>query len=544
MQQETDNRFIEHQACPDCGSKDNLARYENGQGYCFGCGRWEAPSSTSIKDNNYQVKNETREVNNMKQFEGNYGEIPDRVLGRDVTKKYGVTLQYGTDGYITKHCYPYYNKDTGEHIGNKIRTVEGKDFIYEGSSNTAGLFGQNIFKEGGKYITITEGEIDAMAVHQMFGNKYAAVSLRSGASGASRDIKNSLEYLESFDTVVLCFDNDKPGEEAVKSVVDLFSPNKIRICKLHRKDASEMLMAGQIANFTRQWWDAKGYTPDGIISSEDTWDILINKKDVISIPYPWLGLNELTHGFRRGELVTVTSGSGMGKSQIARELEHYLLRTTDDNIGVLALEEDPEKTVLGVMSIEANKPLHLHKESTPEVELRGYWEKTMGTGRIKLFDHFGSTSESNLLSKIRYLAKGLDCKWIILDHLSIVVSDQEGYLDERKQIDSVMTKLRQLVAETGIGMFLISHLRRPMGKGHEEGGQISLSELRGSASIAQLSDMVIGLERNQQAEDELSRNTTTVRVLKNRFSGLTGPATTLQYDKFTGRMKEQEQTEF
>ena len=154
-----------------------------------------------------------------------------------------------------------------------------------------------------------------------------------------------------------------------------------------------------------------------------------------------------------------------------------------------------------------------------------------------LFDHWGSTSEDNLLARVRYMARGLDCKWIILDHLSIVVSDQEAN-DERKAIDSIMTNLRKLVQETGVGLFLVSHLRRPQGKAHEDGGQISLAELRGSAAIAQLSDMVIGLERDQQNADPYIRNTTTVRVLKNRFSGLTGPACYLYYNKDTGRMEE------
>ena len=36
--------FIKHEPCPDCGSKDNLARYSTGQGYCFSCGRWEPPT--------------------------------------------------------------------------------------------------------------------------------------------------------------------------------------------------------------------------------------------------------------------------------------------------------------------------------------------------------------------------------------------------------------------------------------------------------------------------------------------------------------------
>ena len=529
---EQQGTFIQHEACPECGSKDNLARYSTGQGYCFGCSYWEAPTG----EGRVEAKITTEVTSKMELFTGNSGAIVDRGINSDVVKKYGVTLQYGEDGLIKKHCYPYHNVD-GEHIGNKIRTVDGKDFIYNGNSKDVGLFGENVFKGGGKYITVCEGELDAMSVHQMFGNKYASVSLRTGSKGAKNDIKRSLEYLESFDAVVLCFDTDVAGKEAVKSVVDLFSPNKVKVCDLPLKDANDMLLAGNIASFTRAWWDAKSYRPDGIVASEDTWDILTEEIRVESVPYPWLGVNELTYGFRKGELVTITSGSGMGKSQMVRELEHYLLNATDENIGVLALEESVKNTTLGVMSIEANMPLHLNLDTVDDEELRGYWEATMGKGRMFMYDHFGSTNEDNLLSKVRYLAKGLDCKWIVLDHLSIVVSDQEVQ-DERKAIDSIMTKLRQLVQETGIGLFLVSHLRRPMGKGHEDGGQISLSELRGSASIAQLSDMVIGLERNQQADDPRVRNTTIVRVLKNRFSGLTGPACSLHYDKLTGRMKE------
>ena len=532
---EQQGTFIQHEACPECGSKDNLARYSTGQGYCFGCSYWEAPTG----EGRVEAKITTEVTSKMELFTGNSGAIVDRGINADVVKKYGVTLQYGEDGLIKKHCYPYHNVD-GEHIGNKVRTTDTKDFMYDGNSKDVGLFGENVFKGGGKYITVCEGELDAMSVHQMFGNKYASVSLRTGSKGAKNDIQRSLEYLESFDAVVLCFDTDVAGKEAIKSVVDLFSPNKVKVCDLPLKDANEMLLAGNIASFTRAWWDAKSYRPDGIVASEETWDILTEEIRVESVPYPWLGINELTYGFRTGELVTITSGAGMGKSQMVRELEHYLLNATEDNIGVLALEESVKNTTLGVMSIEANKPLHLDLDNTDDEELREYWEATMGKGRMFMYDHFGSTSEDNLLSKVRYLAKGLDCKWIVLDHLSIVVSDQEVQ-DERKAIDSIMTKLRQLVQETGIGLFLVSHLRRPMGKGHEEGGQISLSELRGSASIAQLSDMVIGLERNQQADDERVRNTTIVRVLKNRFSGLTGPACSLHYDKLTGRMKESDE---
>ena len=135
------------------------------------------------------------------------------------------------------------------------------------------------------------------------------------------------------------------------------------------------------------------------------------------------------------------------------------------------------------------------------------------------------------------MAKGLDCKFIFLDHISIVVSSQE-YGDERRAIDEVMTKLRMLVQELNIHLGVVTHLKRISGDGHEGGSQVALSHLRGSQGIAQLSDMVLGLERDSQNEDEELRNTTLIRVLKNRFSGDTGPASYLRYDRNTGRQVE------
>jgi len=204
---------------------------------------------------------------------------------------------------------------------------------------------------------------------------------------------------------------------------------------------------------------------------------------------------------------------------------------------LLFLEESTRRTGLSIMSLAANKPLHLPDSRATDEEKMEAYDKTLGTDRIYLFDHFGSTSVDNIINRVRYLAKALGCYYIFLDHISIVVSAQ-GSGDERKAIDEIMTRLRMLVQETGIALICVSHLRRPEGKGHEEGSVTSLSQLRGSGSIAQLSDMVLGLERNGQAEDQTVRNTTKVRVLKNRFSGITGSAGQLLYNHESGRMTE------
>jgi twinkle protein len=238
----------------------------------------------------------------------------------------------------------------------------------------------------------------------------------------------------------------------------------------------------------------------------------------------------------------VTAGSGLGKSQFLREIVWKIIQDTQDNIGMMFLEESVQKTAISMMSLAANKPLHLPTTQYTPAEYEAAFNATLGLDRLFFFDHFGSTGIDNIVNRVRYMAKALNCKYVILDHISIVVSAQESG-DERKALDEIMTRLRTIVQETGISLFCVSHLKRPEGKGHEEGVATSLAQLRGSGAIAQLSDIVIGLERNAQHSDPLERNTTVIRVLKNRFSGLTGPAGKALYDLSTGRMLDKTEEE-
>jgi twinkle protein len=252
-------------------------------------------------------------------------------------------------------------------------------------------------------------------------------------------------------------------------------------------------------------------------------------------------LNKLLYGIRPAELITVTAGSGLGKSQFLREILYNLLKTTSWNIGGLFLEESTRKTARSIMSLHANKLLHLPDTPTTEQELKEAFDATLGSNRVFLFDHFGSSDVENIANRVRYMAKACDCRVVFLDHLSIVISGQDTG-DERKAIDAMMTKLRTLVQELNITLICVSHLKRPQGnQGHEDGGSVSLSQLRGSGAIAQLSDAVITLERNSMAENESDRHLTKVAVAKNRYNGETGPACKLQYNSYTGRMVEAEE---
>ena len=534
------NGFVKyHLPCPLCSSSDAVSVNKDGSAYCFSCQEYIKEynmETTEIQSTN--SKNEYEVSDYLKQ--SNYAEIIDRNIREQTCKRYGVQVKMDSVGNITNHYYPYHDKQ-GAKIATKTRYTKLKEFSLQGNTKLAGLFGEHLFNKN-KYIIITEGELDCLSAYQMFKtDRYETpvVSIKNGITSAVKDIKGSLDWLEQFDNVIINFDNDEQGREGALKVAELFSPGKCKILHLPEgyKDASDCLSKNKIQVYTKAFWDAKLYAPDGIINANILFDEITKPTLKSFVQYPFEGINKLTYGIRPAELITFTAGSGLGKTQVMREIVHHMIKSTKDNIGLLMLEETPVITSKGLMSVEANQRLHLPDVHVSKEEMKTYFDATVGTGRVFMFDHFGSNSIDNIVSRVRYLAKGLDCKYIIIDHVSIIVSDQ-SHGDERRALDEIMTRLRTLVQETGVSMIVVSHLRRPDGKGHEEGAATSLSQLRGSASIGQLSDMVIGLERDAQNDDPEIRNTTRVRVLKNRFAGLTGPCCNLQYDVDTGRLKE------
>ena len=306
------------------------------------------------------------------------------------------------------------------------------------------------------------------------------------------------------------------------------------------KDANDMLKANQHKKFVDCFWQAKTFTPSGIIRVSEKLNEWKDRSHKESIAYPWKGLNEKLFGMRKSELVSFTGGTGLGKSSITRELEHWLVRNSKDRVGVIALEEDWRRTVDGILSIEANDRLYIEevRKKYSEQELDNLFENVMGDDKVYIHAHFGINNIDEVFSKLRYIIVGCECKWVVVDHLHMLVSAlSEG--DERRSIDNIMTELRSLVEETGVGLMLVSHLRRVAGnEGHENGVEVNLSHLRGSQSIAQISDCVIALERNQQSDDPIESNTTKLRVLKSRYTGDVGLACSLYYDPDTGRLSE------
>lgn len=515
-----------HIPCPDCGSSDALCEYSDGHTYCFSCEAYHHGDSQKTTASRTVKNNEVIPFASL-----TLDSLRARGITQETCAKYGYykTRINGELAQVACYC-----DDSGAVIGQKIR-FKDKRFTIRGDLESR-FFGQHLWR-GGKMLVITEGEIDCLTVSQVQGNKWPVVSIPNGAKSARKAFKAQLDWLETFEKVVVMFDMDERGREAIKDIEGLLSPGKLYIANLPLKDPNECLLQGQADAIVKALWNAKEYKPDGIINGADLWEVLEDEDDdVQGFLLPWdIELNKMTLGFRKGELVVLTAGTGVGKTTFIRQIAHNFGVSQSLKIGMMMLEENVKRTAKGLMSIEAGKRLHINRKSITPEEYRAVFERTLGTGRFVLYEHFGSLEGDNLLNRMRYMAVAEGCDFIILDHVSIAVSGLEGD-NERKMIDVLMTAMRSLVEETGVGLVVISHLKRTDGQPHEEGGVTSLSQLRGSGAIAQLSDTVIGLERNQQAEGK-EKNLVRTRVLKCRFTGETGIGGYLWFNKETDRLE-------
>ncbi len=527
--------YMYKKECVSCGSTDANAVYSNGNTHCFSCGKTVRGEEETFK-----------EGNTMQEFNPSFLEYPKTIrnINEQTLRKYSYGVSNGN--HVT-----YYYDTVGTIVAEKSRSKD-KTFGWKGNAKSSCLFGQTLWKPNKKIsITITEGEIDAMSISQLQQNKYPVVSVPNGANAAKKDIKKQLEWLLGFKEIVLCFDNDSAGTQAAQEVAKLFPPKFVRIVNLPLKDANEMLISGRGFELSNALRDAKTYTPDGILNGSDILNRLENQKEVISFPFPEFmsGTNDKLKGIRLSELTVFTAGTGSGKTTMLKQLQYHYYRDTGLNQALIHLEEPLEKTAKDLVGISMEARLQMNDS----VDKKEYMTKAKeifsdiddeGQSRFCLYDSFGSMDSEDLYNKIRFMVKGLDCKIIWLDHLSILVSGLGQAGDERRAIDSIMHELKSLTIELDCFIGLVVHLNNNTQTPFENGGAITINNLRGSGGIKQLSDSIIALSRNQQAESELERNTTKVSVLKNRYTGETGISDHIFYNGFTGKFEKASEVSF
>lgn len=450
-----------------------------------------------------------------------------RGLSKRTFEFYGILLKkVNGEGFSWGFQYP-----NGAWKSKKLHPKSRKDqYSWNGEANSAGLFGMDKFKPGSKpTVVITEGELDAPSIYEATGGQVASVSVQS-SSTAYRDIEQCRDWVNSFDKIVLAFDNDEAGKAALRKVMSsgLFDFNKLYHVQFKDfKDANDYAQAGRLADLLRDFKSAKKYTPDNIISTFQEIEAALQESHDQEIgTYPTERLNSMLYGLHRGQVIVVKGMEGIGKTEIFRMMEYHLLKTTECKLGIIHMEEDKSTTIKGLATYELDIPCNLPDCGISEKDVLKGYSSAVGhrEDRVFIYTMFGGDDPDDVLDSIRFLVASGGVDVIFLDHITLLVTGvEEG--DERRKLDYMSTKLKKMCKELNFCLVMISHV-------NDDG------QTRGSRNISKIADTMINLDRDKMSDDELEKNTLWLTIEKNRMTGRTGKAGGLYFNPETFKLEE------
>jgi twinkle protein len=516
--QKNDSVFVKHEPCPECGSKNNLARYSDGHGYCFGCEYWE-----SGEDEVERAYNKA-EVVTLEKMTAIYRGM--RGITSDTMKFYG--------------CYTYLNSRGEEQYQDYVYPSGGvksrlfpKDFRAKDGFKSDELFGMNLWNAGtAKTVTITEGELDAMSVYQMMQNpKYPNPVVSLPSAKPSRKLwENVHDWLSSFDKIILSIDNDEAGNAIAHKIAKMY-PNKVyRVPHDKYKDANEFLQAGATQEFKAAWFNAKKYTPENVINTTDQFLGLYNKADDhVFVETGLAEFDEMCLGLMQGHFTLFKAQTGIGKTEFMRYLEYRILSQYPEiKIAIWHMEETKLRSLLGLVSYHLNENL-TRKDLIEDKGMDGLVQDAIKdlTKDERLYQFYLNDEDDplDLLSQIRYLSQACGVQYVFFEPIQDISAGVAAEESKEQFLADLSVRLSKLAAELGVGIVTIGHTN--------DDGAVKYCRM-----IEQRASVVVDLKRDKLSEDADERNTTKLLVTKNRPVGPTGYAGQLKFNPSTFTLSE------
>ena len=547
MEQQS-GQLIGHFPCFNCGGSDPLAIYkkknEDGSFYydgtCYSNCGFIAPED--IEENfvteeldSYKPRS-TAEPLTQEQIEQIQSlELRgwrERKIKKSTCEKYGVYTKFDDNDTVTHRYYPATEKNeiVGYHVRNdKVKQARKLDKSFEGVpfyalgrvNSKCDLFGQSLFPKGGKFLVITGGEEDAMAVYQTLKtDKYetAVISPLVGEGNAYKQIRNQYQYINSFQKVIIMMDNDKAGQDAAKEISKIFGFGKAVIADLVYKDPCEYLKYsdGEV-KLKKAFWEAMPKKPSQVLTVSDIYERALQVPEM-GLSMPWESATKATLGIRRGEIHIVGAAPKIGKTEHQHQLIKHMTDVHGEIVGVMSLEENPVKTLKKVAGKYAGK------QFTKPPEIGGYTQQDMKDAfalldnKMEFYSSDGVRDYQEILDTVRYWAsKGI---WFfILDPLTALVAEYSTG-EANDILNNFMSKAASMAMELQITFFMYSHVN-PVRSGiaHDQGGDVLSSQFTGSRAMEKWAHYGWGIQRNRTEKDEKKRNTARVTMLFDREFG-------------------------
>lgn len=504
-------------------------------------------------------------------------DAPERGIRKATLERFGVKVALSEkDGKTPEAFYfPSYNQK-GKVVGyTKQDVTKGKDekghwsAIGSVSINNK-LFGQDVAENINRKRTnliCTEGQWDQLSVYQALcdnvkGTKYEGieplvVSIPLGTANAVEALLHNEEYVKSHDSLTIFFDDDyctpaetkkgvMKGHEAREAVANAFVGSGLSLMTVAPadglKDASDYLQAGRSDELAKLvQFGKRAYSAEKIVKACDiTLEELLEPRPEGVYVDSFPKLMDKLHGFRMRELVLLTSPSGVGKSTVTSIFASAFIESKA-KVGMVFLEETNKETLQRMVASKLkvnylkfkDKPL----ECASMEDIQKAYSEIVDNDQLVMLGHFGSLPVSELMNKIKHMHLVEGCSYILLDHLSMVVSGSH-VTDERKELDIVMTELAAFCAANDVCVIAVSHINRSAAeqfkppKGAEDKPfwvKVTKEMMRGSAALEQLSFVIIGLE--PEILPDRSRGNVRLTVLKNRPWSYLGVCDTFKIDE-------------
>lgn len=446
-----------------------------------------------------------------------------RGIDKDVVELYNILTGFDKEGNQVSRVYNYPHHP-------KVRILP-KDFSKNSGFTLTHLFGMNLWNaSSSRILTITEGEDDAAAAYQILGKKYPVVSLPSATAGKSaKFLKQVHDYVDSFQTIVLAFDNDEAGESAATKFAAAF-PNKVyRVNMTKHKDACDYLAAKDESDFLYAWINRTKYVPEWDVNTTDQFlRILDEGQDWVYVPTGIEAFDELGLGLMQGGLTVFTAPEGIGKTEFMRMLEYQLVSEHPDiPFAYCHMEETNMRSILGLASYKLGKNVTRRSLITDMKEVKQAIAEITSKENMHQFSIGVDEDPTVLLSRIKYYATVCDCKYVFFEPIQDLAHQRPDPSETAEQfLSKISVQLSRIASETGVGIVTIAH-------------QNDHGEIRDCRLIGKQASVRVDLTRNILSQDEDERNTTNLTIVKNRPVGPTGFAGQLQFDidSFTLREK-------
>lgn len=496
--------------------------------------------------------------------------LVSRHIRGDICALYDVRVGHDEAGVVSRHYYPRH--EGGKLVGAKCRTLP-KDFKFGHLGKLFGdqdLFGMhtvsNVLDKGRRMDTllITGGELDALAAQQMLmdaatgdwkGKPYHVWSINKGEACLQEIVANR-EHINRFKKIIWGFDGDETGQKLNQQAARLF-PGKSYVLEYPSgcKDANKALMAGKSKEFVDAWFNAK--SSDEVFASQikSMGSIRAQLKEAMPEPglsWPWPSLNKVTLGIRKHQMYVIAAGSGVGKTEFLREVVKHLIEEHGESVGIISTEDPFKKVSRAFIGKWIDKRIELPQTNDPRED--GYREVfdytkeeadaaidyVADTGKFFVADLEGDYSMEKIEQTcLEFEAMGIQN--IFIDNLTGIQLDEKKFGGKVGALDEGVKRIGNIKDRLPVSIFLVTHLSRP-GQGrtpHEEGGEVYLSDLRGSGAIGFWASYVLAPRRNTMADNIDERTTTYLSCVKDRDQGIyTGTSILIKGDLATGRLVE------